>query len=180
MEGSVELRNLRAFVEVVRLGSFTEAAKIVFATQSTVSKSVKQLEDELGVRLLDRVGPRSSLTSAGEIVYSRALQMLAVRDDLVAELDDLRGLKRGQLRVGLPPVGSDVLFAPMFAAFRRSYPGIDIQLIEGGSRRLEEVLRAGEVEIAALLQPVPEEFECTPVWREWGASRLSETSGCGK
>src|SRR5258708_12237235 len=68
----MELRTLRAFVEVVRQGGFTQAAKIVFATQSTVSKAVKQLEDEIGVPLLDRIGHRSKLTAAGEIVYRRA------------------------------------------------------------------------------------------------------------
>jgi DNA-binding transcriptional LysR family regulator len=155
----VELRNLRAFVEVVRQGGFTEAAKVVFTTQSTVSKSVKQLEEELGIKVLDRIGTKSTLTAAGEIVFRRAVQMLGIRDDLVAELDSLQGLKRGVLRVGLPAVGSDILFAPIFASFRSRFPGIDIQLIERGSRELEEVLRSGQVEIAGLLQPVPEEFE---------------------
>ena len=75
--------------EVVRQGGFSQAAKVVFATQSTVSKSVKQLEDELGVPLLDRAGHRSTLTDAGEIVYRRALKILAERDDLLAELDEL-------------------------------------------------------------------------------------------
>jgi DNA-binding transcriptional LysR family regulator len=92
--------------------------------------------------------------------------MLAVRDDLVAELDDVRELKRGTLRVGLPAVGSDALFAPIFASFRSRYPGVEIQLIEGGSRHLEEVLRAGHVEIAGLLQPVPEEFDRVAVLNE--------------
>src|SRR5271166_3237677 len=111
------LRALRVFVEVVRQGGFSQAAKAVFATQSTVSKAVKQLEDELGLSLLDRIGRHSMLTAAGEIVYRRAMAMLAERDDLLAELSELRGLKRGVLRIGLPPIGSDVLFAPMFAIY---------------------------------------------------------------
>src|SRR6202045_565440 len=95
----MELRTLRAFVEVVRQGGFSQAAKTVFATQSTVSKAVKQLEDEIGVPLLDRIGHRTRLTDAGEIVYPRAVRLLTDRDDLVAELDELRGLKRGMLRL---------------------------------------------------------------------------------
>ncbi len=162
----MELRTLRAFVEVVRQGGFTEAAKVVFATQSTVSKAVKQLEDELGVRLLDRVGHRSTLTSAGDIVYRRALTMLTERDDLLAELDDLHGLKRGTLRLGLPRIGGDALFAPMFAAYRDRYPNIDVQLVEHGSERLEEVLRAGEVDLAGLLLPNSEEFDWQELRRE--------------
>jgi DNA-binding transcriptional LysR family regulator len=88
---------LLAFVEVVRQGGFSQAAKVVFATQSTVSKAVKQLEDEVGVPLLDRTGHRSTLTAAGEVVFRRGLKLPADRDDLMAELDELRGLKRGTL-----------------------------------------------------------------------------------
>lgn len=60
----MELRTLRVFVEVVRQGGFTEAAKVVFATQATVSKAVKQLEEELGLRLIDRIGHKSAPTAA--------------------------------------------------------------------------------------------------------------------
>lgn len=164
----MELRSLRAFVEVVRQGGFSQAAKTVFATQSTVSKAVKHLEEELGLPLLNRAGHRSTLTAAGEMVYRRALAMLAERDDLVAELDELRGLKRGALRIGLPPIGSDVLFAPMFAVYRSRYPGIDIQLVEHGSKRLEEMVLAGEIDLAASLLPVAPEYawqdvRCEPI-----------------
>ena len=131
----MELRTLRAFVEVVRQGGFTQAAKKVFATQSTVSKAIKHLEDEIGVPLLDRIGHRSKLTAAGEIVYQRALRMLAERNDLMTELDELRGLKRGTLRLGLPPVGSSTLFAPLFAAYHKRHPGVEIRLVEHGGER---------------------------------------------
>jgi DNA-binding transcriptional LysR family regulator len=162
----MELRTLRAFVEVVRQGGFSQAAKAVFATQSTVSKAVRQLEDELGVPVLDRIGHRSELTAAGEIVYRRALAMLAQRDDLIAELDELRGLKRGSLRLGLPPLGSSQLLAPLFAVYRSRYPGIEIRLVEHGSKRLEEILLAGEIDLAASLLPVSVEFESQPVRAE--------------
>jgi len=162
----MELRTLRAFVEVVRQGGFSQAAKVVFATQSTVSKAVKQLEEEVGVPLLDRIGHRSTLTDAGEVVYRRAVKMLAQRDDLLAELDDLRGLRRGTLRLGLPPVGSSTLFAPLFAIYRQRHPRVDIRLTEHGSDRLEELLRAGEIDLAASLLPISEDFEWQEVRRE--------------
>lgn len=162
----MEIRALRAFVEVVRQGGFSRAAKTVFATQSTVSKAIKQLEGELGLPLLNRLGHKSTLTAAGEIVYARALRILAERDNLLAELDELRGLKRGTLRLGLPPLGSSTLFAPLFAAYRARYPDIDIHLVEHGAERLEELLRSGEVDLIASLLPVAEEFERQDVRRE--------------
>lgn len=162
----MEFRPLRAFVEVVRQGGFSQAAKAVFATQSTVSKAVKQLEEELGTPLLDRIGHRSVLTAAGEAVYRRGVKLLADRDDLLAELDEIRGLKRGSLRLGLPPVGSSTLFAPLFAVYRQRYPGIEVRLVEHGSSRLEESLRAGEIDFAGALLPTAEEFDWQLVRRE--------------
>ncbi|PNG27818.1 LysR family transcriptional regulator [Methylocella silvestris] len=155
----MELRTLRAFVEVVRQGGFSAAAKTLNATQPTISKSVKLIEEELGVPLLERLGHRSELTAAGDIVYRRALAMLAERDDLIAELDELRGLKRGVLRLGLPPIGTSLLFAPLFAIYRSRYPGVDIRLNEHGSKRLEELVAAGELDLAAVLLPAAHDFE---------------------
>ncbi len=162
----MDLRTLRAFVEVVRQGGFSRAASVVFATQSTVSKAVKQLEDEIGLPLLDRTGHRGTPTAAGEIVFRRAVSMLAERDDLLRELAELRGLKRGTLLLGLPPVGSNVLFAPIFATYRRRYPGIDIRLIEQGGKRLEDLVLAGELDLAAALLPVGDAFEHRDLRRE--------------
>ncbi|TWC70952.1 DNA-binding transcriptional LysR family regulator [Pseudomonas sp. SJZ103] len=162
----MNLRTLRTFVEVVRQGGFSQAAEVVALTQSSVSKAVKTLEEELGMPLLDRLGHRNELTAAGEIAYRRALVLLAEHHDLVAEINDLRGLKRGVLRIGLPPVGCGVLFATMFATYRSRYPDIDIELTEYGSKRLRECLEVGEVDLAALLLPVDAGFDYQPVRNE--------------
>jgi DNA-binding transcriptional LysR family regulator len=162
----IDLRRLRFFVEVVRQGGFSQAAKVVFATQPTVSKAVKQLEDDLGMPLLDRVGHRSELTAAGEIVYRRAVSLLTEGEDLVAELDELRGLKRGTLHLGFPRIGSSSLFAAMFASFQRRYPGIEVELAVHDSKRLEETLRAGELDLAALIHPIPHGFDWQDVRTE--------------
>lgn len=162
----MDIRQLRVLVEVVRRGGFSAAAQSLFATQPTVSKSIRQLEDELGLVLIDRSRQGIRLTQAGEIVYRRALVLLGERDNLLAELEELRGLKRGELHIGLPPLGSDVLFAPMFAIYRERYPQIDLKVLEQGSQALEDSLRAGEVELAGSLLPVSEDFEWQSVRRE--------------
>ena len=161
----MELRNLRALVEVVRRTTFSGAAKELFATQSAVSKAVKQLEDELGMLLFERNGRNSRLTDAGEIVYKRAASILAETKDLVTELSELRGLNRGKLRLGLPSMGG-ILFAKSFALFRRQYPNIEVQLFEHGGRRLEELLLAGDIELAASIFPLNPEFESQLIARQ--------------
>lgn len=171
----MEYRTLRAFVEVVREGGFSQAAKKVFATQSTISKAVQQLEQELGTPLLDRLGHRSVLTAAGEVVYRRGVRLLADRDDLVAEVDEVRGLQRGVLRLGLPPVGSSVLFAPLFAIYHRRHPGIELRLVEHGSDRLEQSLREGEIDFAGALLHASPEFDWVPVRTEPLVALLAES-----
>ena len=161
----MELRNLRALVEVVRRTTFSGAAKELFATQSAVSKAVKQLEDELGMLLFERNGRNSRLTDAGEIAYKHAASILAETKDLVTELSELRGLNRGKLRLGLPSMGG-ILFAKSFALFRRQYPDIEVQLFEHGGRRLEELLLAGDIELAASIFPLNPEFESQLIARQ--------------
>lgn len=158
----MELRNLRALVEVSRQGGFSKAAKVLGATQPTITKAVQQLEHDCGAQLLERLGHSVQLTSAGEVVLRRASAMLAEQEHLVAELADLRGLEKGRLKLGLPLLGSSILFAPLVAGFRKRYPGLEIELHEHGSRRLEEAVRSGEIELGASLWPVPEDFD----WQE--------------
>jgi DNA-binding transcriptional LysR family regulator len=158
----IDTRRLRFFVEVVRQGGFSQAANVVFASQSTVSKAVKQLETDLDVPLLNRIRHRSELTAAGQIVYAKALRLLAEGDDLLAQLDGLRGLETGGLRLGFPRASSGSLFASMYASFRREHPGVEIEAVVQDCERLQAMLRAGEVDLAALVQPIAEEFD----WQE--------------
>ena len=164
----MDIRTLRAFAEVVRHGGFSPAAKAMNSTQSTVSKAVRQLEDEIGLILLDRSVPGLGLTAAGQVVLPRAQAILAQRDDLLVQVQELRGLRRGCLRIGYPPIGSDVVFAPIFTRYRQLYPGIEIQLVEHGSKRLEEMVLAGQLDIGASLLPLSPDFawqslRCEPI-----------------
>lgn len=149
----MEFHQLRSFVEVVRQGGFTQAAKTLHATQSTISKQVAQLEQRLGVLLLERNGPNLRLTDAGTLVLRRADELLRLRQDLYSELDDLSQLARGELRLGLPLLGGEVMFAELFAAYRQRYPNIVVRLFEGGSKLMEEALLRGELDIGGSLTP---------------------------
>jgi len=155
----MELRHLECLVEVVRQGGFSAAARVLGTTQPTVSKALSQLEHECGARLLDRLGDGVRVTDAGETVLRRATAMLAERDHLRGELAALKGLESGCLRLGLPVLGSSVLFAPLVAEYRRRYPGIEIELHEQGARRLEELMRSGEIEMGTTLAPVPGDLD---------------------
>ncbi|WP_313492659.1 LysR family transcriptional regulator [Stenotrophomonas sp.] len=162
----MDIRQLSMLVEVVRQNGFSAAAETLFATQPTISKAIRQLEDEIGEVLLERSRHGVRLTPAGQIVYRRALALLGERQDMLRELEELRGLRRGELHLGLASLGSDILFAPVFARFRQLHPQIELHVLERGSEALEESLRAGEIELAASLLPVADDLQWQPVRTE--------------
>lgn len=160
----MDLRTLRAFVEVVRRNGFSAASREIFASQPTISKAVRQLEDEVGLDLLHRLPHGVRPTEAGEVVLRHAQAMLASRDTMLAELDALRGLTRGHLRLGLTPFGSAALFAPLVGRFRAAHPDITIALLEQGSLTLSEAVLSGEIEMAMAILPIAAGLEWQPVW----------------
>ena len=96
------------------------------------------------------------------MVLQRAEGMLRLRNELLSELDDLSDLRRGELRLGLPLLGSDALFAGLFAEYRRRYPNISVQLLEGGSLNIEQAVLSGELELGGSLQPQDPQFAWQP------------------
>jgi DNA-binding transcriptional LysR family regulator len=129
---------------------------------------MRLLEEEVGATLLERgrkgVGVR--VTAAGEVVLRHARSMLNQRRQLLTELEALRGLKQGELKIGLPPVGSAEIFADLIAEYRDLYPDIAVQLLERGGEALEQAVRAGEIDFAATLLPVQDDLETLFVHRE--------------
>jgi len=158
----MDFKQLCSFVEVIRQGGFTQAARTLHISQSAVSKQIAQLEQSLGMPLLERQGSHIHLTAAGNVVLQRAEGMLRLRHELLSELDDLSQLARGELRLGLPLLGSDALFASRFAEYRRRYPNIQVQLLEGGSLNVEQAVRNGELELGGSLTPKDPAFAYQP------------------
>ncbi|GLU33566.1 LysR substrate-binding domain-containing protein [Trinickia caryophylli] len=152
----MDLKALRYFTEIVRQGSFARASEAIPLSQPALSKSINGLEEELGERLLERGrrGVSVRMTAAGELVMRRAEAMLQERNALLADLEALRGLQRGTLRIGVAPVGSAEIFANLIAQFHERYPTIELVLREQGSEDLEEAVRSGEIEVAVTLLPV--------------------------
>jgi DNA-binding transcriptional LysR family regulator len=131
MELMMDIRALRYFVEVVKRHSFTKAADALFVTQPTISKMVKQLEEELGTPLIIREGRSFRLSDAGKVAFERGMDVLSAMNQLKNELNDLAGLTRGELVVGLPPMVG-VAFSPRWWGLSRTLPR---HRAENGGRR---------------------------------------------
>lgn len=158
----MDLRALRYFVAVAKAGSFSRAAESLHVSQPTLSKAIGQLEAELDVSLLERGrrGVSVRLTPAGELTFGHACALLDRRRQLVSELAAMREIGTGELALGVAPLGGAEIFAPMLARFRRSYPGVEVKIMQSGSRRLEEGVLDGTLEMVTTLLPLRPEFDC--------------------
>jgi DNA-binding transcriptional LysR family regulator len=158
----LDIRSLRYFVETVRLNSFTQAAEALHVTQSTISKMVRQLEDEVGAQLLIRAGRKLVLTDTGRIVYEHGQTILATLRQLNLEVRDTQALRRGNLTVGIPPM-INMLFTPVLKAFRERHPQITLTLQEDTGQALERQVAAGELEIGMTVLPADPALELVAV-----------------
>ena len=145
----MELRHLRYFVAVASHGSFNRAAGVLHLTQPPLSRQVQDLEDELGVRLLDR-GPNSvKLTEAGEIFYEEARDVLARADQAVRRV---RGQVRGEtLRVGYAPSLTAGIMSAALEKFQLATPRVRIELSDLSSHEINELAKAGQIDLAISL-----------------------------
>lgn len=166
----MDVRALRYFVETVRHASFTQAAKTLFVTQSTVSKMIRQLEEEAGTPLLIRDGHTARPTDTGRVMYQRGLQVLETMRQLSEELRQTADLDRGALEVGIPPM-INLLFTPVVKRFRELHPGIHLTLREGTGQAVEGLVASGELEVGATILPVAPDgglaaqlFGSYPIW----------------
>ncbi|WP_210081821.1 LysR family transcriptional regulator [Pantoea endophytica] len=153
----MDVRALRYFTEVVRQQSFTRAAEKLFVTQPTISKMLRQLEEELGCTLLLREGRKLHLTDSGQAVYQRGLVILQEFHQLEAQLGDINQLKTGELRLGIPPmVGMQM--AGSISAFRRRYPGVQLKISEFGGLTAQQAVLSGALDIALTALPIESEL----------------------
>jgi DNA-binding transcriptional LysR family regulator len=158
----LDIRSLRYFVETVRLNSFTQAAEALHVTQSTISKMVRGLENEVGAQLLIRDGRKLTLTDTGRIVFERGQEMLATMRQLTSEVRDTQSLRRGSLTVGIPPM-INLLFTPVLKAFRERHPNITLILQEDTGQAIERQVAAGELEIGMTVLPSDPELDLVSV-----------------
>ena len=151
----MEIRQLRAFVAIAELGTFTAGAQRVHVTQAAISMQIRQLEHELGARLFIRAPRRVMLTEAGEQLLQRARQILRDHDAAVDEIAELAGAERGRLRIGSASamVTTDVL-PLLLNELRRQHTGAEVTVSSGTSEALVQQILGGELDLAFVSLPV--------------------------
>ena len=142
----MDLRSLQTFLEVAELKSFTRAADRLGYSQPTVSFQIRQLEQELGVPLFDRIGHTVSLTDAGQEALGYAQRICNLSREMIAGNRQDRPVS-GVVRLGMADSLCYPLIARDFSQFRQQYPNVDLHIYDAGTGELFRMLDHNEVDM---------------------------------
>ena len=152
MKTPLDSRQLRAFCVLSRTGSFTQTARELHLTQSGISHSMKALENDIGCRLLDRLGKKVVLTQAGEQLLQHATKILAEMETARGSLTQLGKWGRGRLRLGASTTACQHLIPPVLREFKESFPDHTIALETGDTDQLVASLLQHRIDLALTLE----------------------------
>lgn len=156
----MDTKALRYFHEVAKLQSFTLAAQQLGVAQPAVSMAIRKLESELNLSLFHRQDRKVNLTDEGRRLLLHAERILTALTDAEHEMDELRGLGTGEVRVGIPSMLGSYYFPPILMAFRHRHPSLNLSVIEAGTWQLRQMLEAGELDLAVIVSEfLPPELE---------------------
>ena len=144
----MDARQIEIFVKVAELGSFSKAAEALFLTQPTVSEHIRGLEEELGVRLLDRLGRGAAPTKAGQLLLGYGRRILELHREARQALDQFQGRMSGELVIAASTIPGEYVLPALIGRFKEKYPDIAISLLIGDTQRVVEWVLEGRAELA--------------------------------
>ncbi|MDC0611626.1 LysR family transcriptional regulator [Vibrio sp.] len=156
----METRQLRHFVAVAKHRNFTLAAKQIPIAQPALSISIKKFENQLGVMLFRRDDKTVELTHEGQVLLEHAERILQQIDDAQLAVNELKGLIKGEVRLGTPSMMGSYFFPEVIMAFKKTFPNLKMSVIEAGTQTIRKMLLAGELDIGVILdKDVPDDLE---------------------
>jgi DNA-binding transcriptional LysR family regulator len=163
----MEWQQIIGFYQVAKLGSFTKAAAVTLRTQSALSQQIKALEVELDCQLLERIGKRKlRLTFAGERLFMFSQALLDKYDDLTQDLDKLKGLQKGRLRIAAPFTTLYHLFPQTLREYTQEFPHVQLVILDRSQQNVIELVKNGDIDFGlALESEVPRDLS-TLRWKE--------------
>jgi len=163
----MEWQQIVGFHQVARQGSFTKAAEVTFRTQSALSQQVRALEEELGCRLIERIGKRRlRLTEAGERFFRFTRAVLSSYEGLREELQELQGSPAGELRLAAPFTTLYHLFRRVLQAYPRRYPQVRLSILDRSQREVIDLVRQGDIDFGIALESAAPRDLAVRRWRE--------------
>ncbi len=149
----MEWQQIIGFNYVAKLGSFTKAANATFRTQSAISQQIKNLEEELGCQLLERIGKRNlRLTSAGERFFKFSETILERYDSFTEELNELKGLQIGNLRMAAPFTTLYHLIPFALKNYINIFPNVELTILDRSQQDILDLIKNGDIDFGLVLE----------------------------
>lgn len=162
----MNLKQLTYFIALAKNQNFTTAANELFICQSALSKTIKAMEEDLNVQLVDRTAKHFCLTPEGRMLYQEGQDALESINNQMEHLRDCINAENGEISVGIPPVISTIYFASIIQGFRKAYPGIRLNIAEEGANTVKEKVQSGEIDIGVVILPfASDDFHILPVFK---------------
>lgn len=153
-EPTLELRQLKYFVEVAKREHISEAADSLHVAQSAVSRQISNLEEELGIPLLKREGRNIKLTPVGKLFAEHAVMALQAIDNAKQKIDEYLDPERGTVRVGFPSSLASHILPEVISAFKKAYPNVSFHLRQGSNHFLINAIKQSDIDLA-FIGPAP-------------------------
>jgi DNA-binding transcriptional LysR family regulator len=149
----MDFDHLTTFLEIAKSGSFSRAGQKLFRSQPAVSAQIRQLEQEYGEKLFDRVGKSVRLTSAGEALLDYARQLLSLKNESLHAVADQATAPRGKLTVGANEATCLYVLPHVFAEYHKHYPLVQISIYRNFSRKVLEKIEDGSLDVGIVTLP---------------------------
>ncbi|MDH3837578.1 MAG: LysR family transcriptional regulator, partial [Desulfobacteraceae bacterium] len=151
----MEWQQIVGFYHVAKLGSFTKAANTTFRTQSAISQQIKNLEEELGCQLFERIGKRKlRLTSAGNRFFKFSETILERHSFLIEELNEMKGVQKGRLRVAAPFTTLFHLFPLALKHYITQFPNVELTILDRSQQDILGLIKNGDIDFGLVLESI--------------------------
>jgi LysR family cyn operon transcriptional activator len=163
----MQLRQFQYLIAVAEHGNFTRAAEALHVSQPALSQQILQIEDRLGVALLDRSGRTVTVTDVGQAYIAHVKRALHELESGRRAINDVRDLSRGLIRLAMTPTFTVYFAGPLVAGFHKRYPGIQVDIREMSMDTIAAAVAADEVDLGIAFRLVgTPEVECLPLFME--------------
>lgn len=143
----MDIRRLEVFRKVVELKSFTKAAEAALLSQPTVSEHIRNLEEELGLKLVDRLGREAAATPVGRLLYNYAVRMTQLQQEALQAVARFNGALSGEVRIGASSLPGAYILPRLIGSFCRQHPEVKPIVQISGSRGIAAKIMEGEVDL---------------------------------
>ncbi|MCW8329695.1 LysR substrate-binding domain-containing protein [Photobacterium sp. SDRW27] len=146
----MDIRQLTYFVTLAETGNFTRAAEQLHIAQPALSIAIKKLENQLELPLFHRNDRKVVLTHEGNILLEHARLILQQMKDANIAMAELKGLEKGEVRLGLPSMLGSYFFPEILMAFKSQYPNLKLTIVEAGTQSIRKMLLSGELDLGII------------------------------